>query len=168
LKLKTDNIKSLIEQVVTELENINSFAASCEAKESDLTRLDFRLREREGELNKREAKLKEREDNIGAENDLIAGKLVDIEQRELLLAKLEGIRERVAKESEELDIKKVEIDQKSEGYDFLVKREKELKIQEDLINKEKLVDRERKEKLDIREYHLKKKEERLQMAASSV
>jgi len=172
--LKTDNLKSLLEQVIQEINGLNEFALKIETNSLANIELDTKLREREKKLDERESGLVKREDALKENTESLAKKLEEINQKEEVIIKLGDIKEEIRKKREDLDIKKAEnekkieeLDKKIKDYDFLADKEKEIEHRETLMAKETLLDRDRKEKLDIRENQLKTEAERLQKIASS-
>lgn len=173
--MNIDNLKSLSEKLIQEVNNITEFAKKTEADSLVSNEFDVKLREREKKLDGRESQLKGREDEVKANNELLGKKLVEIEQKESIISKLDDLREQIRKDREELDAKRAENDKKVEelakkikDYDFLVEKEKEIEHREALMAKETLLDRSRKEDLDIWEESLKKEASRLQKIASGM
>jgi len=140
-----------------------------ERREKSLETAQAELRVQQVELNKREAQVNERHSRLTVLKDEANSR---VQEQEIRQKRISETIEEIKKQQETLDKRfgefdKLEIEARNlkEYETKLQVKEKELKDLQFLIDKEKIIDRERKAILDKREQDLDQEKERIQRLA---
>jgi hypothetical protein len=133
---------------------------------------DLRLRTREAQLDGKEKGIKIMEEHQKEEKEFLDRTRAEQNIREEHIKeetkKLEGKRLELATQSSNLDIQKKQVEELIGKYAGLKDKENELVGREAILTKEKTIDNERKQILDIREKKNKDEQERLQRISDSL
>lgn len=160
-----DNLISLFDQLKAEIEAKMAEVSTNDANAEQLKERDLTLRAFEKKLNTIDEGQRREKERVESEKAYIEKRSQEIAIKEETVKKLEDLREKVRVESEELNAKKELL---SEQADSLGKVEKDLVRREELMRKELLLDRERKQQLNAQEIANRTEAERLQRIAESL
>lgn len=158
-----------IEVLVGEFDILKQKIADIERREKTLETANAELGVQQVSLNKREAEVNERHSRLSMLRDEANSK---VQEQEIRQKRISETLTEVKKEQETLEKRfsqfdKLEIEARNlkEYESKLLIKEKELKDLQFLVDKEKIIDRERKAILDKREHDLDAEKERIQRLA---
>lgn len=165
-------VKRLFELLNNELTAVISYAEKISEDKKAISDEGEILKAKLQSAEAKEANLKEEKNAIGFEKASLGKRSGEVEMK---IQSLKSLQSQMEEKNKQLAEKEAEIKTLSEQLEVKIKTAgsvdemvQELKYQRALLEKEKGVDRERREMLDMREKKIKDREEQLQKMASSL
>lgn len=168
-------LKTRAELLITDLETYLSEAESVAESEKKLERYSLTLSQAKKENEAFRDGLVKKEKELNQQKEYQDSQFSAIEkQREIINKTADRTREITLKEEKladkerEMDIKEKQLDLRLSEFKVLEEKTVEISHEQAMIEKEKAVDRQRKEKLDFRETKIKQRERQLQIEDDAI
>lgn len=168
-------LKSKIDEVVRLLSLVDEEADQMASRKTVLDQFDFKLREREQEINKKMQKVDEKDAKLESERDYIVKRTNDLSDKEFKLeAKQREIDEgkkiflELEKERDAVRREKEGLEEQIKALDNFAKEKQNIEHLRGMLERESIIDRERKKLLNEQESSLLKEKDRLQKIADQM
>lgn len=162
-----DEARKLFELLQVEIEGLFAKAEDIRIQNAEAGRLKLDLQQKVGEVNKTQTQISQDKESALKER-AYAQKLMA--QSEAKLREVEAKKEELKGQEEKLEVERQEVKRSKEEAQLIIfkaegieEKLRELNYQQQLVEKEKAIDRERKEMLDIREEKIARRENQLQI-----
>lgn len=162
LKEKVEDVLNLLMDGVKRLEEVEKREYLCSDNEHRVRDLEKSIDMKLASLHTREVRLEEEKMAVKKMNEEITRKRESIQRT---ANEAETTIQEAEEKKKELQIQEKGIDQKIRELKTLIAKDEEFSVERRLIEKEKVVDRQRKELLDIREEKIHNRETQLQINA---
>lgn len=170
--MNTEEISTLCYKLIDSLKIYNEDIADIKLRQEINETYEKRLMGKESLLNQKVEDIKNKLIIISEQNDWIKKANAEIKTRETYIqARLEELKKKesdIKLKRDELIKRAENINKKIEQYKELDALDKDLKQRESIIEKEKILDHERKQILDLRENKIKSLEQELQRITDSL
>lgn len=170
-----DGLKQQYELLIKEIDSLLGLADNNIQEEKRIKEAELNLRKFESELKDKERLLNNKEEEIKGQIDYLRTKNLDfISKEKQIETKLRKVTEAEAtiREAElkekDIDEKMKQLEGKLQVYKELEKEKEQIAHLRSMLNKETLIDRERKDKLDTQAQENEREKKRLQILADSI